>query len=77
MMTIRDRLEAAGRYLLARLQEPSTWKGLVLIVSALGWAELDGSSKGEALMQGGLLLIGVLNAAMPQKTLYRDGNDRG
>jgi hypothetical protein len=66
-MTFKERLELAGRYLLARLQEPSTWKGIILIVSAAGWYDLDSSSKGEAFAQAGLLIVGLLNAGLPRR----------
>lgn len=73
-MTIKERAALVGRYILARLQEPSTVKGLILAASALGWYKLDGDSSGENVAQMGLLLIGAINAALPQKTLYKDGN---
>jgi hypothetical protein len=69
-MTIKDRAALVGRYVLARLSEPSTIKGLILAISALGWYKLDNSSQGEAVAQMGLLVIGIINAALPQKTLY-------
>lgn len=53
-------------YILARLQEPSTWRGLVLIASALG-AALSPDQK-EAIVTGGLLLAGLIGAAVPDKS---------
>lgn len=53
-------------YILARLQEPSTWRGLVLIVSALG-AALSPDQQ-EAIVTGGLLLAGIIGAAVPDKS---------
>lgn len=53
-------------YILARLQEPSTWRGLVLIASALG-AALSPDQK-EAIVTGGLLLAGIIGAAVPDKS---------
>lgn len=50
-------------YLLARLQEPSTWRGLVLIATALG-AVLSPDQQ-EAIVSGGLLLAGLVGAALP------------
>jgi hypothetical protein len=70
-MKIKEHAALAGRYLLARLGEPSTIKGLILAVAALGWWKLDNSSQGEAVAQLGLLIIGVINAALPQSTLYQ------
>lgn len=53
-------------YILARLQEPSTWRGLVLIASALG-AALSPDQQ-EAIVTGGLLLAGLIGAAVPDKS---------
>ena len=53
-------------YILARLHEPSTWRGLVLIVSALG-AALSPDQQ-EAIVTGGLLLAGIIGAAVPDKS---------
>lgn len=50
-------------YLLARAQEPSTWRGLVLIATALG-AVLSPDQQ-EAIVSGGLLLAGLVGAALP------------
>ena len=50
-------------YLLARLQEPSTWRGLVLIATALG-AVLSPDQQ-EAIVSGGLLLAGLIGSALP------------
>lgn len=52
-------------YLLARLQEPSTWRGLVLIATAAG-AVLSPDQQ-EAVIAGGLLVSGLLGAALPDR----------
>lgn len=52
-------------YLLARLQEPSTWRGLVLIATAAG-AVLSPDQQ-EAVIAGGLLVAGLLGAALPDR----------
>ena len=52
-------------YLLARLQEPSTWRGLVLIATAAG-AVLSPDQQ-EAIIAGGLLVSGLLGAALPDR----------
>ena len=52
-------------YLLARLQEPSTWRGLVLIATALG-AVLSPDQQ-EAIITGGLLVSGLIGAASPDQ----------
>ena len=50
-------------YLLAQAREPSTWRGIVLIATALG-AELSPDQQ-EAIVAGGLLLAGLIGAALP------------
>lgn len=70
-MNIKQHAALVGRYLLARLSEPSTLKGLILAVAAMGWFKLDNSSQGEAFAQMGLLIVGLINAALPQSTLYQ------
>lgn len=67
---IREKLEAVGLFLLARLQEPSTYRGLILIVSAGAWHKLDQASQGEVIMQYGVILAGLVQALVPQATLY-------
>jgi len=52
-------------YLLARAQEPSTWRGIVMISTALG-AALSPDQQ-EAIVAGGLLVAGLIGAAAPGK----------
>ena len=52
-------------YLLARLQEPSTWRGIMLIVTALGTALSPDQQ--EAIVAGGLLVAGLIGAALPDQ----------
>lgn len=52
-------------YLLARLQEPSTWRGLVLIATAAG-AVLSPDQQ-EAIIAGGMMVAGLLGAALPDR----------
>jgi hypothetical protein len=70
-MKIPNWIPRAGAYLLARLQEPSTYRGLVLVIGAGSWAALDSSNRGELIMQGALLLAGVIQAVVPQSALYK------
>jgi hypothetical protein len=49
-------------YLIARLKEPSTWRGLVMIATACG-AKLA-PEQWEAIVTGGLLVAGLIGAAM-------------
>ena len=52
-------------YLLNRMHEPKTWRGLVLIATAAG-AKLAPDSI-EAIVTGGLLLAGILGAVVPER----------
>ena len=52
-------------YVVARLQEPSTWRGLVLVATAVG-AHLS-ESQVATIIEVGLLLAGFLGAALPDK----------
>ncbi len=58
-------------YLSARLTEPSSWKGITLIMAAGGWNKLDSSNKGEVIMQLGLIAFGLLQVLLPQSIQYR------
>ncbi len=49
-------------YLIDRLKEPSTWRGLVLIATACG-AVLSPDQR-EAIVTGGLLVVGLIGAAI-------------
>lgn len=50
-------------YVIARMQEPSTWRGLVLIATALG-ATLSAEQK-EAIIAAGILVAGMIGASTP------------
>jgi hypothetical protein len=52
-------------YLLARLREPSTWRGLVTIATLCGWV-LSPEQQDAVVVVGGLL-VGLLGAAVPDK----------
>ena len=52
-------------YLIDRLKEPSTWRGLVMIATACG-AVLSPDQR-EAIVTGGLLVVGLIGAAMADK----------
>ena len=56
---------AAKAFILARLQEPSTWRGLILIVTALG-ANVK-PELGEAIVTAGLMLAGLVAVAFPDR----------
>ncbi|OWY40059.1 hypothetical protein CEK28_04810 [Xenophilus sp. AP218F] len=58
------------RYLLARLREPSTWRGVVLVATACGL--MLSPQQQEAIVTAGLALAGLVGAALPDG---RDGDD--
>jgi len=53
-------IKAAKEYALARLQEPSTWRGITLIVTAAG-AHMNPDQK-EAIIYAGLTVAGLMGA---------------
>ena len=57
--------EKALAYIVARLQEPTTWRGLVLVVTAFGMQLAP--EKQEAIIAAGLLIAGVIGAAVPDR----------
>jgi hypothetical protein len=52
-------------YLLERLSENSTWRGLVMLATALG-VQLD-PSQANAIIALGLALVGLINVLRKQK----------
>lgn len=48
---------------MARLKEPSTWRGVISIVTAMGVALSP--SQMEAIIAGGLALMGIVGAFTP------------
>lgn len=62
---------AAGAYLVARLQEPSTWRGLILIATALGTKAAP--EVWEAVVTAGLLLSGLVAVAFPDRRPPAEG----
>ncbi len=53
------------RYLIERFQEPSTWRGFILILTAFGVQIAP--DKIEAIVTGGLFLAGLIGASLPDK----------
>ncbi len=62
---MNEKLERAWAYLVARLQEPTTWRGLVLMLTAFGTQLAP--EKQEAIIAVGLLIAGVIGAAVPDR----------
>lgn len=56
-------LYAMRDYTLARLQEPSTWRGLILVITGLG-AAVNPDLR-EAIVTLGLFAAGLIGAALP------------
>lgn len=52
-------------YVLERLKEPSTWRGLTLLLTALGIPLAPGVS--DAIIAAGLGIAGLIGAVMPDK----------
>lgn len=52
-------------YVLERMKEPSTWRGLTLLLTALGVPLAPGLS--DAIIAAGLGLAGLIGAVMPDK----------
>lgn len=50
-------------YMIARLQEASTWRGIVLVATAFG-AVLSPEQQ-EAIVTAGLLVAGLIGALLP------------
>ncbi len=50
------------RYLKDRLREPSTWRGIVLLVGALSGIAID-----EQQLQFALLIVGALGVLSPER----------
>lgn len=60
-------------FLLARLKEPSTWKGIFMTMGALGLAVSP--ELGAALTILGCALAGGTNLVLPDKVLYQQRPD--
>lgn len=52
-------------YILARAKEPSTWRGLTLLLTALGVPLAPGMA--DAIVAAGLALAGLIGVAAPDK----------
>ena len=52
-------------YIMDRLQEPSTWRGLVFVISAAG-ITLE-PSKANAIAAAGMALVGAINIFRKEK----------
>jgi hypothetical protein len=70
---VKDTLLKIVWFLLDRLKEPSTLSGIIKIVSAGGWHALDHTSRGELWMQGGLIVLGLIEILLPQRVQYKIG----
>lgn len=53
-------------YLIARLKEPTTWRGLVLLVTSLGLGLSPEQS--EAIVSAGLAIAGLIGALAPDQS---------
>lgn len=57
--------EAIGRYVVSQAREPSTWRGITLILTVVG-TQIS-PQQGEAIMAVGLFMAGMIGAAFPDK----------
>lgn len=53
-------------YCLDRLQEASTWRGIVFVVSAAGWITVD-PNKANAIAAAGMAIAGAINIFRKEK----------
>lgn len=53
------------QYLIERAKEPSTWRGLILILTAIGVPVAP--DLGEAIVSVGLAIAGLIGVATPDK----------
>lgn len=58
-------LDRLKRYLVAQAKEPSTWRGAVLVATALG-VTLTPDQR-EAIVTTGLFVAGIIGAVMPDR----------
>jgi hypothetical protein len=63
-----DRCKRIGRYMLAQLKEPSTYRGAILIATAMGMKFTP--SESEAIVVAGLLAAGLVGV------IFTDGNTK-
>ncbi|UTS51974.1 hypothetical protein [Synechococcus phage BUCT-ZZ01] len=64
-MSSKERLIAVKNYLLERFNEPSTWRGITLIATAVGCYITPEMT--EAIVAGGLFIAGLIGAASKDK----------
>ena len=51
-------------YLINRLKEPSTWRGIILVVAGVFSYQMPAETQA-AVIAGGVALAGVIGAVMP------------
>lgn len=63
------RLEAAASYAVARLQERTTWQGVIAVVAAFGLRE--DPSQAAAIVTAGVAGAGLLHMLFPQNGVLK------
>lgn len=58
-------MEIIHRYLRARLKEPATWRGLVLLLTSLGVGLSP--EQADAIVAAGLAVAGAIGAFAPEQ----------
>lgn len=56
-------MEAIQRYVMERLKEASTWRGIVLVLTAAGMGLSP--MQAEAIIQGGIAIAGTIGILFP------------
>ncbi|MHB8674541.1 MAG: hypothetical protein ACYDAK_12815 [Candidatus Limnocylindrales bacterium] len=65
---MRNALIRVLTYIAARLREPSTYPGLMLIASGIThWSVADDPSRQQTLMDIGIALAGLISAVLPDR----------
>jgi hypothetical protein len=59
-------------YLLARIKEPTTWRGLVLVLTSLGVGVSPEQS--DAIVSAGLAIAGLIGTLAPEPAHHAAGH---
>lgn len=62
---MKDKIKTIKTYILDRAQEPSTWRGITLMLTAMG-ASID-YDRAELIMFVGVFFAGMIGALFPDK----------
>lgn len=68
---MKDRILKAIPYLLEQLKQTSTWRGLILVGTALTGMKVP-EEKAAAVVMVGLAIVGVIGALLPDRLTKKD-----